>query len=422
MPSLYHLWRIEPDSAQHPGQKCVGLAFMSTATSIQSALVQTSLSEERLTQLNMLRDSAAEFVRRNIDFKKYRERREQLPGYDTKHLKQMAEMGWFGLLVPEAQGGLGLGLAEMAMVMQELGRGLMAEPLVASTVLVGRVLARAEPSSISQRLLAGMVDASALPALAWQEGLGALDAMAMSTNATATAQGVQLSGTKRFVAGAAGASGFLVSALHESSLGLYWVPTKTAGASLSFEWRADGTPVGVLSLDGVRVPNEHILSKPGMGTLANLEWAIDEAAVMASSEMLGVMEAALQMALSYLRTRVQFGKPIASFQALQHKATDLYVQQELCRAVLAETVSTLSKEGDAIERLLIASRCKSRCSDAALRITREVIQLHGAIGFTDEYDVGLYLKRALVLSAWLGNSSTHRRRFAAHSPVISKES
>jgi alkylation response protein AidB-like acyl-CoA dehydrogenase len=293
---------------------------------------------------------------------------------------------------------------------------------VASTVLAGRVLARAEPSAIRQQLLAGVADASALPALAWQEELGGLDPVAISTSAIATEHGVQLSGTKRLVAGAAGASGFLVSALHESLLGLYWVPATASGASLSFEWRADGTPVGVLSLAGVEVPTEHILSKPGVSALANLKWAIDEAAVMVCAEMLGVMEAALQMALSYLRTRVQFGKPIGSFQALQHKTTDLYVQQELCRAVLAETLTTLSKDGDAIQRLLIASRCKSRCSDAGLRITREVIQLHGAIGFTDEYDVGLYLKRALVLSAWLGNSSAHRRRFAAYSPDMSKES
>jgi alkylation response protein AidB-like acyl-CoA dehydrogenase len=110
---------------------------------------------------------------------------------------------------------------------------------------------------------------------------------------------------------------------------------------------------------------------------------------------------------------VQFGKPIGSFQALQHKAADLYVQQELLRAVLDEAVRKLDTGVPDDERTRVASRCKARASDAGLRITREVIQLHGAIGFTDEYDAGLYLKRALVLSAWLGNASAHRRRFAS---------
>jgi alkylation response protein AidB-like acyl-CoA dehydrogenase len=125
-----------------------------------------------------------------------------------------------------------------------------------------------------------------------------------------------------------------------------------------------------------------------------------------------VVEAALQMALGYMRTRVQFGKPIGSFQALQHKATDLYVQQELVRAVLDDAVRALDGGEPAAAQAQLASRCKSRSSDAGLRVTREVIQLHGAIGYTDEYDAGLYLKRALVLSAWLGNATAHRKRFS----------
>jgi alkylation response protein AidB-like acyl-CoA dehydrogenase len=399
--------------------------------------------DERATQINLLRESAAEFVRRNTDFKKYRARREQSPGFDAAHVRQMAELGWFGILVPQAQGGLGLGLAELAVVVQALGKGLLAEPIVAATVLAGRVLARAPQSAIRDQLLSALADASALPSLAWQEGMGALDPADINTQARVSEQGVRLNGSKRLVVGAAGASGFLVSARtgHDRrseteteneienrlnpahQLGLYWVPTKTHGLSISFEWRADGTPVGVLKLEDVGIPAEYVLAQPGAATRANLEWAIDEAAVLVGAELLGVMEAALQMALSYLRTRVQFGKPIGSFQALQHKTTDLYVQQELSRAVLAEALAVLDPASsdhavDPLERALVASRFKSRCSDAGLRVTREVIQLHGAIGFTDEYDAGLYLKRALVLSAWLGNASAHRRRFAALSPDL----
>jgi alkylation response protein AidB-like acyl-CoA dehydrogenase len=124
------------------------------------------------------------------------------------------------------------------------------------------------------------------------------------------------------------------------------------------------------------------------------------------------MERSLEMSLDYLKTRVQFGKPIGSFQALQHRAVDLHIQKELAGAVLEEALAALDRGPDAATRAQLASRAKARCADAALKITREAIQLHGAIGFTDDYDAGLYLKRALTLAAWLGHPVWHRRRYA----------
>jgi alkylation response protein AidB-like acyl-CoA dehydrogenase len=124
------------------------------------------------------------------------------------------------------------------------------------------------------------------------------------------------------------------------------------------------------------------------------------------------MDRALEMSLDYLRTREQFGRPIGAFQALQHRAVDLYIHRDLALAVLDEALSGLDRGPAAAARAAMASRVKARCADAATRITREAIQFHGAIGFTDEFDVGLYLKRALVLTAWLGGGSWHRRRYA----------
>ena len=368
-------------------------------------------ASEALQQIQMLRESATGFVRGSADMKRLRERRGTLPGYEPVLLRQMAELGWFSILVPEQHGGLGLGFAEMAVVLEELGKGLLGEPMVA-TVLAGRLLQHGVNDALKARLLPGLADGSALTCVAWQEGFGGLDPSAIRTTAHEESGSLVLDGSKRFVAGAAGAVGFLISARSGPGLGLYWVDANAAGVTLRHETRADETPSGVLELAGVRVPAENALSPAGSEAQAALERALDEAAVMASAEMLGVMQAALQMALSYMRTRVQFGKPIGSFQALQHKAADLYVQQELARAVLDDAVRELDSTGSTEERAKLASRCKARSSDAGLRITREAIQLHGAIGFTDEYDAGLYLKRALVLSGWLGNSSAHRRRFA----------
>lgn len=377
--------------------------------------MQATADESSAEQIGMLRESALDFVQRNADMKTYRARRETQPGYAPGHARQMADMSWFAILVPEAQGGLGLGFGELAVVLQELGKGLLAEPLAAACALAGRVIALAPPTDLTQDLLAGLADGSRLPALAWQEGVGSIDANTITTRAQpdgANGNAVRLCGNKRFVAGAAAAAGFVVAARAEQGIGLYWVPADSAGLQIANEWRADGTPSGLLTFDNVLVPASQGIAAPGEQTQAILERAVDEAAILAGAEMLGVIEAGLAMTLAYMRTRVQFGKAIGSFQALQHKASDLYVQQELTRAVLAEAVAALGQELDATDRALIASRCKARCSDAGLRVTRELIQLHGAIGFTDEYDVGLYLKRALVLSAWLGNASAHRRRFA----------
>lgn len=360
----------------------------------------------------MLRETAANFARDKRNLKALRERRGTLPGFDVGLVNEMAELGWFGILIPEQHGGIGLGFAELSVVLQELGQGLLADPLISSGVLASRALHHGTNEALKARLLPKLADGSLLASVAWQEANGGLEFEKIETRVESDGGAVLLTGRKRFVAGAAGACGFLVSARSEAGCGLYWVDQHAVGLSVEYEWRADGSPSGLVALEGVEVGPDEIVCAAAPNGHCALERAIEEAAVMASAEMLGVMEAALQMALAYMRTRVQFDKPIGSFQALQHKAVDLYIQQELARAVLDDAVFELDSDGPVLSRSKLVSRCKSRSSEAGLRITREVIQLHGAIGFTDEYDAGLYLKRALVLSGWLGNSSAHRRRFA----------
>lgn len=360
-------------------------------------------------QLQMLRDSAADVVARGADFKRLRGRRGTLPGFDEALLPQMAELGWLGILVPESHGGLGLGLTEMATVLEELGAGLMADPLV-PVALATRVIAHANGWSGAGARLSAAVEGRELPVAAWQEESGSIDPSVIDTRAEPVADGWRLYGRKRFVAAAAAAAGFIVSARVGEGARLFWVDAGAPGLRMSNEWRADQTPSGVLTLDGVDVAAAAQIASD----LRPLAHALDEACVLAAAEMLGVARASLQMALTYMRTRVQFGRPIGGFQALQHKAADLYVQQELIRAVLQDALRTFEGAGadDGLATARIASRCKARASEAGVRVTREVIQLHGAIGFTDEHDAGLYLKRALVLSAWLGNASAHRARFA----------
>ena len=233
----------------------------------------------------------------------------------------------------------------------------------------------------------------------------------VSARATPFEGGYRLEGVKRYVAGGTAADGYVVTAAAGDGIALYWVPRATAGVTVSADTLADGRRSATVTLTDVVVPRAHELAR-GAAARDAVERARDSATAIAGAELLGVMHQALDMSLEYMRTRVQFGKPIGSFQALQHRAVDLYIQRQLASAVLEDGLRRFASVGDARTRAVLASRIKARCSEAGLRIAREAIQIHGAIGFTDEYDAGLYLKRALVLASWLGNAALHRRRYA----------
>jgi alkylation response protein AidB-like acyl-CoA dehydrogenase len=359
----------------------------------------------------LLADSVADFAARGTDLARVRRLRGSAAEYDRAVWKRMAGLGWAGILVPERYGGLGLGLAEMAIVAKGLARALVPEPLTATAVLAATALGAAENEALKREHLTRLAAGDLVPALAWQERPGGLDPAEIETRATPFEGGFKVNGVKRFIAGAAQADAFLVSARAAAGAVLLWVPRETAGAQLGLEPLADGRSFGSLRLDDVLVPRSGIAAS-GAAALEAVGRAFDHGCAITGAELVGVMDRALEMSLDYLRTRLQFGKPIGSFQALQHRAVDLHIHRELASAVLEEAIAALDRDPAAAERGALASRIKARCADAAARITREAIQLHGAIGFTDEFDAGLYLKRALVLTAWLGAASWHRRRYA----------
>lgn len=358
-----------------------------------------------------LADSVADFAARGTDLARVRRLRGSAAEYDRAVWKKMAELGWLGILVPERYGGLGLGLAEIAIVARGLARALVPEPLTATAVVAATALGAAENEALKREHLPRLAAGDLLPTLAWQEQAGGLDPAAIETRATPFEGGFKLNGVKRFVAGAAQADAFVVSARAAGEIVLLWLPRETAGVRLELEPLADGRSFGSLRLDDVLVPRSGVAAT-GAAALEAVGRAFDHGCAIAGAELAGVMDRALEMSLDYLRTRVQFGKPIGSFQALQHRAVDLHIHRELASAVLEEAIAALDRDPAAAVRSALASRVKARCADAATRITREAIQFHGAIGFTDEFDAGLFLKRALVLTAWLGGPSWHRRRYA----------
>jgi len=354
----------------------------------------------------LLRDTLRNFAVRHGGRARARALRGTMPGYDRATWSELAGLGCVGALAPASLGGLDLTLGDMAVMLQELGASLAPEPVAEVAVGAVGLLSLAPESSLAKALLPGICEGRIVPSLAWQEHGDELPAAGW----TVLANG-KLDGRKRFVVPAAG-DGWLVTArVTPATAGaqVCWIPRGSPGVTEQIEPRVDGTASASVTFEGVAVADAARIALP----LAALESVADACQVAIAAEALGVAESALAMTLEYLKVRRQFGKPLGSFQALQHRAVDLYVKQEMARAALGAAIEAWGTEGsDLEERRIAAARAKARATEAALAIGREAVQMLGAMGFADECDVGLHLKRALVLSAWLGNAGIQRERIA----------
>ncbi len=365
-------------------------------------------------QQRMLADAAKQFADREHTPVRLRACRDRHPDFDRGVWTSIASLGWLGVLVPEDDGGLGAGFSDMAQLVYAWGRACAPEPLVAGGVLAGRTVVHADGPARS-RLIEGLIDGSSIPALAAHNG-DTQAAAPPEIHASPDGDGYRLSGSARYAV-PAHADGFIAAATSGSGTQLFWVPARAPGLSIAQERRADGSFAAHLSLDRVRVAGGDVVAS-AMVADAAIARATDEALVLCAVEMAGMMRAMLDLTFEYLRTRVQFGKPIGSFQALQHRSVDLYVAEQLARDVAQAACVALDGNLEAGARSLAASRAKARACESLGSIAREAVQLHGAIGFTDEYALGAYVNRALVLSAWLGNAGAHRARYARLAPPL----
>ncbi|PNG46026.1 Acyl-CoA dehydrogenase (plasmid) [Variovorax sp. WDL1] len=358
-----------------------------------------SAEEDHITAL---RDSAKAFSRRNPGVARARQLRDSGGGVNREMWRTMAGVGWPGILVPEEFGGLGLGLREMGNLLEEISRDLAPEPLNAAAAMAPLLLTNSDNVEIRDSLLQQVAAGDAILAVAWQEFEGDLAPGAVKTSLDKG----RLNGVKRFVV-PADADGYLVSVRSGDGMVICFIKRGVAGLSVTHELAADGTTLGLLHLDGVEV-SEGVVASTRVAARA-LTLAIESSTVLAGAELLGVISRALEMTLDHMRVRVQFGKPIGAFQALQHRVSDLYIQQVVCESVVRDALDSLSSDGSQLSRW--ASRVKARCSEAAMNMAREVVQLHGAIGYADECDIGLFVQKCIVLASWLGNACHHRLRY-----------
>ncbi|MGU3492972.1 acyl-CoA dehydrogenase [Xanthobacteraceae bacterium A53D] len=344
-----------------------------------------TISEDRAEGIRMLRESAAAVVDR-ANLSRVRKLRYGATGFDRGVWRHMVEMGWLGLRLPETEGGSELGAAEACALAEELGAALAPEPLIGSAMA-----ALLADTATRGRMLAG--DVLVLPA--WQEAPQDFG----GEPATTFLDG-KINGRKRFVAGAGGADMLIVT----TGGGLALVDAKADGVVISITIAQDGTHWGDILF-------ENAVASPMAGDFAA---AFDEAALSTAAYLLGVIDRSIELTLEYLNTREQFGKRIGSFQALQHKCVEMKLQALLARASISSAAEIIdTPEATRRDRSLAVSKAKARASEAAMFVTRLAIQLHGGIGFTDEHDIGLYLRKAMTLAAAFGNANVHRQRYDA---------
>ena len=361
-------------------------------------MTQTEFLSSEQEDLRLLRESVRTLFERAGGSDRARQLRDAGGGFDPEMVRELAEAGVFGVAVPEDQGGLGMGLAAGGVIAEEVGRVIAPEPVVLTIGLSLGLLRRLCPDHPK---MAQLIGGEISLAVAWQER-GPDGAPA---DATCRYADGKLTGGKAWVVGAIGSHGFLVVAEQDDGPVLVLAEADAQGLVIDKRTQADGSSLGELSFSGT--PAAELAS--GGAVLTALAEAVADATALAAAELVGVSERAFEITLDYIKTREQFDKPIGSFQVIQHRAVDLNVMCEVAQAGVREALAQMDSETDPKVRAPIASRAKARAVTAAKKITRDAIQLHGAVGYTDEFDIGLYLNRALVLSAWLGDDAYHRR-------------
>jgi acyl-CoA dehydrogenase len=377
--------------------------------------VDLVLSEEQ----ELLARTAREFVSGRSSLKRIRRLRDSHDpdGFSRELWREMAGLGWIGIVIPEAYGGAGLGYLDLMVVMEELGRGLMPEPMLSTVLLGANAILLGGDDGQRREHLRSIEAGERLFAVAYEEAGSRYDCRYVKTRAEKAAAGWRLSGEKTQVLDGHVADWLVVSARtggavrDAEGITLFLLRPDTPGVTITRQERIDGRNAALVRCDDVRIGADAVLGAVDQGgdLLARV---IDRATIGLTAEMLGSMTAAFEMTNEYLKTRVQFGVPIGSFQALKHRAAKMYIETELARSAVMGAHRAVDERADDAEVARLASLAKARCSDGFMLIAKEGVQMHGGIGMTDEHDIGFFLKRARVAEVTFGDAAYHRDRTA----------
>lgn len=361
-------------------------------------------------------ESARDFVKKELPISRMRKMRADRTGFSRDMWRQMGELGWLGIAMPIDVGGFGGSLVDAALIVEQLGTALASEPYTECALVAGHALFFAGNMEQHARWLAPMVSGESVVALAWAERTGRFDPSRVATRAVRRGGDWHIEGEKVWVLAGNAADQLLVSArtsrTESESVGvsLFVIDAHTPGVVRAPLATMDGRRAAHVKLN-CTVPSDCLLGPEGAGYVA-LTHALDVGAAAACAEGYGVMKTALAMTVDYLKTREQFGVKIGTFQALQHRAVDMFVETELARS-MAIMASIKVSEDDPIERHRAVSAAKVHLAQSGRLVTQQAIQLHGGIGITDEHDIGLYFKRMLVLATLWGDEEHHLSRYAS---------
>ncbi len=378
------------------------------------------MSELVLTEeQELLRRTAADFVRQSSPVSRVRALRDADDpiGYSSELWREMAALGWPGIVVPEEYGGLGLGFADLVVVLEELGTALAPEPFLSTVVLGAGALLEGGSEERRRELLPRIVAGEEILALAHHEPGARHRPYRVETRLEpAGGGGYVLRGEKDLVLDGPSASRIVVSARSagerddRAGIDLFLVDPSAPGVARTRQHLVDSRAASRIALDGVAVGEADRIGASGRGADV-LDAIVDRACVALAAEMLGGMREAFERTLAYLKEREQFGVKIGSFQALKHRAARLFVAIELGRSVVMAAARALDEGSSEAPKL--ASLAKAQLSDAFVAVANEAIQMHGGIGMTDEHDIGLFLKRARAAEILFGDAAFHRDRYAA---------
>ncbi len=371
------------------------------------------LSEEQ----ELLQQTAQEFVKERSPVAKLRALRDtQDPvGFSRELWKEMAELGWAGIVVPEDYGGAGLGYAELGLVIEECGRNLVAEPFLSTVLLGGNAVLLAGNETQCKEVLPDVCSGERIVALALQE-TSRHDPYRIALRAEARGDGYRLSGEKLFVLDGHVADQLVVVArtsgeiTDRDGITLFLVNADAKGVKATRTLMVDSRNAARVHFDGLELDRSAVLGEVDRGA-AVLDRVLDRATIGLCAEMLGGIQEAFERTLKYLKERQQFGVPIGSFQALKHRAGNMFCEIELARSIVMEALRALDEDRPSVSQL--ACTAKARCADAYFLIGNEAIQMHGGIGVTDEEEIGFFLKRARVAQMTLGDAAYQRDRFAS---------
>ena len=371
------------------------------------------LSEEQ----TMLRDAAKSWVGEKSPVTALRKLRDSgnADGFDRAAWNEMAEMGWAGILIPEEFGGSGLGYLTLGLVLEETGRTLTASPLVSTALTATTALLLGGSDAQKKAWLPKIAEGKAIAALAVDEGAHHAPAK-IALKAVKSGSGWTLSGKKSFVLDG-GVADFLIVAARTSGkiaeasgITLFLVDGNAKGLSRQKLKSVDSRGVANLSFDNVEVGADAVLGSVDQG-YGILEATLDRARAGLAAEMLGSATQAFETTLDYLKTRVQFGQLIGTFQSLQHRAAKMYTDLELTRSCVEAALSAIDNNSNDVPQL--ASLAKAKANELCHLVSNEMVQMHGGIGMTDAHDAGLYLKRARAAEATFGSAAYHRDRYAS---------